>query len=116
MGPTVKPRDGSRGQARARRNRQHQLLAALPLILLWSSTAGYCQESSETALGDPAPQPVQDPSLSTSRYFPPSLGTAGIAAVGPSAKAGPAVTCSARNPCALPTPARDHVIVAQQKS
>jgi hypothetical protein len=90
---------------------------AAPLTLLWS-TSGYCQDSSESALGDPEPQSVQDPSPSNSRYFPPSLGTAGVAAIGPavSSKASHSVGCSAANPCALPTPARDRVTVAQDKS
>jgi hypothetical protein len=96
------------------RNHILAVLAVSPILLF--GAGGYCQDSSETALGDPEPQAVQDPSLSTSRYFPPSLGTAGIAAIGPSAKAGHTVNCSARNPCALPTPARDRVIVAQGKS
>lgn len=95
----------------------HALAAfAAALILLWSS-GGYCQDSSESALGDPTPAAVQDPSLSNSRFFPPSQGTAGVATVGPalSAKASRAASCSAANPCALPTPARDRVVVAQGK-
>lgn len=89
---------------------------AVPLILLWSSS-GYCQDSSESALGDPTPAAVQDPSLSNSRYFPPSQGTAGVAAVGPapSSRASRDAVCSATNPCALPTPARDRVVVAPGK-
>ena len=95
---------------------RNQILVALIacLIPLWGGS-GYCQDSSESALGDRAPAAVQDPSLANSRYFPPSQGTAGIAAVGPAAKAGHGATCSAANPCALPTPARDHVSVAQAK-
>ena len=96
------------------RNHILAVLAASPILLF--GAGGYCQDSSETALGDPEPQAVQDPSLSTSRYFPPSLSTAGVAAIGPSATAGHSVTCSTRNPCAVPTPARDRVIVAQDKS
>jgi|SRR5579863_5542828 len=96
---------------------RNQVVAALalPLLLLWSSF-GYCQDASESALGDPAPAAVQDPSLSNSRYFPPSQGTAGVAAVLPARTDGHGADCSAANPCALPTPARDHVIVSQDKS
>jgi hypothetical protein len=96
--------------------RNHVLAGlAAPLLLLWSSI-GYCQDSSESALGDPVPAAVQDPSLSNSRYFPPAQGTAGVAAVLPARTANHGTNCSAANPCALPTPARDHVIVAQDKS
>jgi hypothetical protein len=90
------------------------VLPAAPLILLWSSIA-YCQDASESALGDPAPQVLQDPSVSNSRHFSPSQSTAGVAAVLPG-KAGHGTRCSATNPCALPTPARDRVVVAQDKS
>jgi hypothetical protein len=92
---------------------------AAPLILLWSSI-GYCQDT-ESALGDPTPAAVQDPKLSNSRYFPPSLGTSGVAAIGPSRPSGPAAksshvaSCSATNPCATPSPARDRVVVAQSQ-
>jgi len=113
--------DGSCGRpsdsvwTRPRTLQRKHLLAALPLILFWSSS-GHCQDSSESALGDPAPAAVQDPSLNNSRYFPPALGTAGVAAVAPAPRPGHAANCSATNPCALPTPARDHVTVTQGKS
>ena len=95
--------------------RKHILAAfAAPLLLLWSSS-GFCQDS-ESALGDPAPQAVKDPSLSNSRYFPPSLGTSGVAAIGPAPKPSHGANCSATNPCATPTPARDRVTVAQSGS
>ena len=87
---------------------------AAPLILLWSSS-GYCQDSSESPLGDPAPAAVKDPSLSNSGHFSPAQGTAGVAAVLP-AKASHGTNCSTTNPCALPTPARDRVVVALDKS
>ncbi len=89
------------------------VLPAASLVLLWSSGA-YCQDASESALGDPAPQAMEDPSLSHSRYFAPSQSNAGVAAVLP-AKAGPVAKCSTTNPCALPTPARDRVVVVQGK-
>jgi hypothetical protein len=95
--------------------RKHILTAfAAPLLLLWSSS-GYCQDS-ESALGDPTPQAVKDPSLSNSHHFAPSLGTSGVAAIGPAAKSGRGTNCSAANPCATPTPARDRVTVAQSGS
>jgi hypothetical protein len=84
------------------------------LILLWRSS-GYCQDSSESALGDPPPPAVQDPSPANSRYFPPSQGTAGVAAVSPAPKASHGASCTTANPCAVPTPARDRVTVSQAK-
>jgi hypothetical protein len=88
------------------------LLAALPLILFWASSAR-CQDSSETALGDPTPAAVVDPSLANSHTFPPSLGTSGVAATVPTPKPGLSTSCSPANPCATPSPARDRVIVTQ---
>jgi hypothetical protein len=88
------------------------LLATLALILFWASSAR-CQDSSETALGDPTPAAVVDPSLANSHTFPPSLGTSGVAATAPAPKPGRGANCSPANPCAMPTPARDRVIVTQ---
>ena len=90
--------------------RKNHLLAALaaPLFLFWSS-CGYCQDT-ESALGDPTPAPVTDPSLANSPHFPPALGTSGVAAIAP--KPGRAAICNPANPCAIPTPARDRVVVA----
>lgn len=82
---------------------------ATPLLLLCSSAA-YCQDT-ESALGDPAPQAMVDPSLANSRYFPPALGTSGVAAIAPAPRPGLAAACSPVNPCAMPTPARDRVTV-----
>ena len=98
------------------RNQIPALLAASLILLLWRSS-GYCQDSSESALGDPAPESVEDPSLANSRYFPPALGTAGVAAIGPSssAKPRPVIDCSPANPCAMATPARDRVVVTPEK-
>jgi hypothetical protein len=86
---------------------------AAPLLFLWSASA-HCQDA-ESALGDPVPAAMQDPSLSNSRYFPPSLGTSGVAAIAPAPKTGGAAACNPANPCATPTPARDRVTVAQGK-
>jgi hypothetical protein len=91
--------------------RKH-LLAALPLILLGAGSA-HCQDSSETALGDPTPAAMVDPSLANSHTFPPSLGTSGVAAAVAAPKPGRGASCSPANPCATPTPARDRVIVTQ---
>jgi hypothetical protein len=91
--------------------RKH-LLAALPLVLFWASGA-YCQDSSDTALGDPTPAAVTDPSLANSHTLPPSLGTSGVAAVAAAPKQARGASCSPANPCATPPPARDQVIVTQ---
>jgi len=90
------------------------IVGACAVTLPWSGS-GYCQDSSETALGDAPLAVVQDPSLATSRIFPPSLGTAAVAAVGPSSRPRPVVNCSDVNPCAMATPARDGVVVTQSK-
>ena len=87
---------------------RNHLLAALLLILSCGSS-GYCQDT-ESALGDPIPAAVADPSLANSRHFSPALGTSGVAAIAP--KPGHAATCGPTNPCAIPTPARDKVVVA----
>ncbi|HUE65373.1 MAG TPA: hypothetical protein VMO78_13455 [Rhizomicrobium sp.] len=60
-------------------------------------------------------QSLPDPSLANGPVFKPSVATAGVAAV--SAKAdGPLTDCSRRNPCAMPSPARDHVVVVKSAS
>ena len=53
---------------------------------------------------------LPDPTLNRSDVLPRSTATAGIARVSAIAN-GPLRNCSHRNPCALPTPARDHVAV-----
>ena len=58
-----------------------------------------------------ADQPLlPDPSLANGGIFKPSVTTAGTAAVSAEAD-GPLQDCSRRNPCAMPTPARDQVAV-----
>jgi hypothetical protein len=90
--------------------------AVMSLILV-GSDSGFCQDS-EGPLGDPLPPAVQDPSLSSSHYFPASLTTAGVADAGPAlgsvnrGRTG-AVGCNAMNPCAVPSPALDHAIAAR---
>ena len=85
-------------------------------LTLAGSNSAFCQDNGGP-LGDPIPPPIQDPSLSSSPYFPPSLTNAGVAATGPALsldrkdRRGPG--CNLTNPCALPTPARDHVLVAR---
>lgn len=53
---------------------------------------------------------LPDPTLNKGDLLPASAATAGVAAVSAAAD-GPLKNCSRRNPCALPTPARDHVLV-----
>lgn len=96
--------------------RNLRMLIAISLILAWSGS-GFCQDNGGP-LGDPIPPPIQDPSLSSSPYFPPSLTNAGVAATGPASgvvnkgdRHGSG--CGAKNPCALPTPALDRAIVAR---
>jgi len=93
------------------------MLLALVTALLIPAGSGWCQDS-EGPLGDPIPPPVQDPSLSTSRYFSPSLTHAGVADTGPaleSVNKGRAhdASCKAANPCAVPSPALDRAIAAR---
>jgi hypothetical protein len=96
--------------------RNYILLALTLSLTLAGSGRGFCQDS-EGPLGDPIPPPVQDPSLSTSHYFPASLTTAGVANTGPAlgsvnrGHAG-AVASNIRNPCAVPSPSLDRAIAA----
>ena len=103
------------GIAEGMRNR---ILLAFVTVLLIPVSPGWCQESGGP-LGDPLPPPVQDPSLSNSHHFSPSLTHAGVADTGPALSAvnrgrsgGPAAGCSAQSPCAVPSPALDHAIAA----
>jgi hypothetical protein len=64
--------------------------------------------SGATALDGTAILP--DPSLASAHVLPASAATAGVAAVSAAAD-GPLKDCSSRNPCAMATPARDHVAV-----
>jgi hypothetical protein len=50
------------------------------------------------------------PALAKGHMLPASAATAGLAAVS-AAQDGPLQNCSRHNPCAMPTPARDHVTV-----
>ena len=64
---------------------------------------------------DPPPAAMQDPSLASSIFFPPSLVNAEAADTGAALASGKAKIsvrasrCSPINPCAMPPPARDHV-------
>jgi hypothetical protein len=97
------------------------LLALAAAFLIAGSGGAFCQES-EGALGNPLPAAVQDPSLKTSRYFPPSLGTAGVADTDPALSSatklarGHGADCSSVNPCAVPPPARDRVVITSGRS
>jgi hypothetical protein len=53
---------------------------------------------------------LPNPSLANGPVFPASAATAGTAAVSAAAD-GPLENCSRHDPCATPTPARDHVAV-----
>jgi len=97
--------------------RKYIFLAFTVSLILARSGSGFCQDSGGP-LGDPLPPPVQDPSLSSSHYFPASLTTAGVADTGPalgSANRGHtgAVGCNAMAPCAMPSPALDRAIAAR---
>jgi hypothetical protein len=86
-------------------------------LILAGSNCGFCQENGGP-LGDPIPPPIQDPSLSSSPYFSPSLTNAGVAITGPALGLVKGADrrgsgCNVKNPCALPTPARDHAIAAR---
>jgi hypothetical protein len=61
-----------------------------------------------TALDGTAILPA--PSLGKAHMLPASAATSGVAAVS-AAQDGPLQDCSRRNPCAMPTPARDRVTV-----
>jgi hypothetical protein len=65
------------------------------------------------ALDDPPPAVVQDPSLSSSHYFPPSVTNAGVANTGPAlslVKKTNGRDCNAVNPCAVLSPALDRAV------
>jgi hypothetical protein len=92
------------------------LLPFMAVSLIWSSS-GYCQDSEGGPLGDPLPPPVQDPSLSSSHYFSPSLTTAGVADTGRAlgsmnVRYRTRHSCNVVTPCALPSPALDRAIAA----
>lgn len=55
-------------------------------------------------------QMLPDPSLANGPVFKPAAATAGTAVVS-AASDGPLLNCSRENPCAMATPARDHVVV-----
>ena len=91
------------------------LLSFMAVSMIWSSS-GFCQDSEGGPLGDPLPPPVQDPSLSSSPYFSPSLTTAGVAdtgrALGSNVRYRSGNGCNVATPCALPSPALDRAIAA----
>ncbi len=57
-------------------------------------------------------QVLPDPSLVNGARLPASAATSGVAVVS-AAQDGPLQNCSRHNPCALPTPARDHINVVK---
>jgi hypothetical protein len=89
---------------------RHPALLAIWLFNLWSTPAA----SEDGPLDNPPPAAIIDPSLATSIYFPPSLVTQGVAKTGPALDSNhDTVTCAVTNPCAVPSPARDHALPAQ---
>jgi hypothetical protein len=73
------------------------------------SNIAWCNDE---ALSD-LPPILPDPSLATSIRLPPGLANAGVAQAGPALSAtvhlGAHAPCSGINPCAMATPAADHV-------
>ena len=91
---------------------RHVLIASSLLLAgLWSSPA-LCDDISLSDL----PPVLPDPSLATSVRLPATLTNAGAAQVGPSlsaaSRAGARTSCTGANPCAMATPAADHVAPA----
>lgn len=87
-------------------------------LILAGNSSGFCQDSGGP-LGDPPPAAIQDPSLSTSHHFSPSLTNAGMADTGPAldsmrkpSRSGRAVDCKGTTNCAVPSPALDRAITA----
>jgi len=89
------------------------LAALLVAGLSAPSVALAASASAPTALDGTAILP--DPSLDNAHALPASAATAGVAAVSAAAD-GPLKECSKRNPCAMATPARDHVGVVPQQA
>jgi hypothetical protein len=90
------------------------IILALLFASLWSSQA-FCDDISLSDL----PPVLPDPSLATSVRLPATLTNAGAAQVGPSlsaaSRAGAHTPCTGANPCAMATPAADHVAPARGK-
>jgi hypothetical protein len=88
-----------------------RILVVLMLIAGWIGRA-YAEDG---PLDDPPPAAMEDPSLSSSIFFPPSLVTSEAADTGAALDSGKtkisigASRCSPTNPCAVPSPARDHM-------
>ena len=85
------------------------IMAVLLVAGLSVPSAGMAQSApAATALDGTAILPA--PSLANVHVVPASAATAGVAAVSAAAD-GPLKDCSSHNPCAMATPARDHVAV-----
>jgi len=88
-----------------------RIFVTLILIAGWTGRA-YGEDG---PLDDPPPAVMEAPSLASSIFFPPSLVTAEAADTGAALDSGEtkisvrASRCSSTNPCAVPSPARDHV-------
>jgi len=94
--------------------RRALIIPSLLLAGLWNSPAS-CDDVSLSDL----PPVLPDPSLATSVRLPAALTNAGAAQVGPSlsaaSRAGARTPCTGANPCAMVTPAADHVAPATGK-
>jgi hypothetical protein len=92
-----------------------------PNVLAALLVAGLSAPSLALAASEQAPTALDgttilpDPSLANAHALPASAATAGVAAVSPAAD-GPLKECSSRNPCAMATPARDHVGVVPRQA
>ena len=89
----------------------------LPTVAAVLLAAGLVIGAGAPAFADGAAWAIEpvlpDPSLANGPVFKPSAATAGTAAVSAEAD-GPLKDCSRHNPCAMPTPERDHVVIAPQ--
>ena len=98
------------------RNRSAVFLPLAAALILAGSSSGFCQDAGGLP-GNPPPAAIQDPSLSTSHHFSPSLTNAGIADTGPALDSmrkafrnGRAIDCKVTANCAVPSPALDRAI------
>ena len=85
------------------------------LFLALSLQAAGCGAALAAAIQDPDMVVLPDPVLAKAARFPAGAATAGVAHIGPALDDVDvhARRCSARNPCALPTPAGPDTAVTQ---
>ena len=91
------------------------LMVLSVLLIGLGSNPAFCDDISLSDL----PPVLPDPSLASSVRLPATLTNAGAAQVGPSlsaaSRAGARTRCSGANPCAMATPAADHVAPARRQ-